>query len=442
MHKQATVWKEATWIFLLSRVVILLVAYLTVSFVPMRSTISPVNYIPLKKCDGVLNCFVLAWWHTDAIHYVEVAYVGYAHHMPLSVFFPLFPLLIRGLGTLFGGSIIADYVAGLVIANLCFYAALMLFYQLLHQDFGHTVARYALIYLAFAPYGLFFFAGYAESLFLLLSLAVFFFLHRGQALDWWLAGLCGGLAALTRPTGIVLIVPFGVLFVQKFIIGTKDHQQVPTDADPSLNAPSTNRTVLPSIGAAAHCARGNAGRAREDTDCTRGNHRWCIFSAIFSMALVPAGLLIYMCYLWITFGNPLVFCVEEAAIWLRYAAFPWVGTFDAIRAIVGLDHYFYSRDLADVAFTLVPLIALIAGWKQLPLHYSLYCAAMVLFVLCEPCQYEGLLSVPRFLLVLFPIVIIFALYSKRSRLTWQLMILCGLFFVVYSMQFASANWVA
>ena len=110
-------------------------------------------------------------------------------------------MLIRALGTLLGGSIMADYAAGIILANVCFYGVLVLFYQLVSKDYGHTVARYALIYLAFDPYGLFFFVGYAESLFLLLTLAVFFFLRRGRALDWWLAGLCGCLAALTRPTG-------------------------------------------------------------------------------------------------------------------------------------------------------------------------------------------------------------------------------------------------
>lgn len=392
IQKQQVAWKEATWIFLLSRLVILLVSFLSVIFLPMHRLVSPVNYIALKKCSNVLNCFSLAWWRTDAVHYVEVAYVGYIHHAPLTVFFPVFPLLIHALGVLFGGSIIADYVAGILIANMCFYGVLVLFYQLLYKDFGHTVAKYALVYLAFAPYSLFFFAGYTESLFLLLSLAVFFFLRRGKALDWWLAGLCGCLAALTRATGIVLLVPFLVIFVQRF------------------------RNYV-------HC-------------------RWCIFNAVLSMALIPAGLLVYMLYLWMHFGNPLIFHVEEAAIWQRYTALPWVGSFDAIKAMIGFDRHFYSRDVADITFTFVPLVALVGGWKRLPLHYSLFSLAMVLFVLCQPCQFEGLMSVPRYLLVIFPIILIFALWSKEKHLTWQLMIPFILFFIINIVQFATYNWVA
>src|SRR5205809_5948610 len=135
--EQKIAWKEATWIFGLSRLIILLFSYLGVTFLRMQLNVSPVNYIVLKECSDNLNCFLLSWWRWDAVHYVEVAYVGYAHHMPLSVFFPLFPLLVHGLGALFGGSILADYTAGIILANICFYGVLVLFYQLLHKEFGY-----------------------------------------------------------------------------------------------------------------------------------------------------------------------------------------------------------------------------------------------------------------------------------------------------------------
>src|SRR5262249_228901 len=149
--------------------------------------------------------------------------------------------------------------------NVCFYGALVLFYQLLYRDFGQTVAKYALIYLAFAPYGLFFFAGYTESLFLLLSLGVFFFLRRGRVLDWWLSGLCGLLAAVTRATGIVLLLALLVIFVQKFFIRVKAINWGLTVDDKSLNTQSMNRNPSSLVGIATHCT------------C-----RWCILNAVLS----------------------------------------------------------------------------------------------------------------------------------------------------------------
>jgi hypothetical protein len=394
--EQRTAWKEASWIFGLSRLIILVVSCLGVTLLHIQEFFSTVRYIVLKPCSSHLSCFLLSWWRWDVIHYVEIAYLGYAHHKPLSAFFPLFPLVIRGLGMLFGGSIMADYAAGILLANGCFYGVLVLFYYLVSKDYGQTVARYALIYLAFDPYGIFFFVGYTESLFLLLSLAVFILLRRGRVLDWWLAGLCGCLAALTRPTGIVLLVPFLVFFVQRFGIGTI---------------------------------------------FTRENWRQKL-NAVFAMALVPAGLLIYMGYLWIIFGNPWVFSIEQTLIWHRSFALPWVGPIGAIKDVLTLDHSFFSRDLADVTFTLIPLTALVVGWKKLPLHYSLFSLVMGLFVLCEPNQFTPLMSVPRFMLVIFPIFILFALWSKDRINAWSLMSFFFIFFVINIMLFVTNIWFA
>lgn len=347
--------------------------------------IIPHQYILSKVCTNITNnipCFLLSWGHWDTVHYVEIAHNGYTI-LSNTVYFPLFPLLIHSVGFLLGGSTIADYAAGLILANGCFYGALVLFYLLVCEDFGHTVAKYALVYLAFAPYALFFFIGYTESLFLLLTLAVFFFLRRGKPLDWWLAGMCGFLAALTRPTGILLIIPFLVLLPCAIRFRPIYH---------------TLNTILP-------------------------------------MAFIPAGLLIYMLYLWITFGNPLLFSAEEALAWQRHTSFPWVGILNAIQGIITQGPY-YVGDTSDLLLTLIPLVALIVGWKQLPLHYSLFSLMMMLFVLCEPHQYEPLLSVPRYLLAAFPIFILFALWSKNRRVAWHLMIPSLLLFLTHITQYA------
>jgi hypothetical protein len=400
VSKQKAAWKEAAWIFGLSRLIILLISYCAVLIFPIHTNYLR-SYIVIGRCSTTITCFLQSWWRWDVVHYVEVAYYGYAYDVSNSAFFPLFPLLIRDLGTLLGGSIIATYAAGLILANICFYGVLVLFYQLLYEDFGHTVAANALFYLAFAPYAIFFFAGYAESLFLLLSLAVFFFLRHGKPLDWWLAGLCGFLATFTRPTGIILLIPFLVLFIQKFGI----------------------RTLL----------------ARENWQQK--------LNALLSMALVPAGLLIYMFYLWIVFGNPLIFSIEQSLVWYRSIAFPWVGTFTAIRLFFQWGPaYFFQRNLSDLFFTLAPLVALIVGWKRLPFHYSLFSLVMMLFTLCYPALGSAvsrpLMAAPRYMLVVFPIFLLFALWSKQPRLAQVLMVTSLIFFAVNIMLFVTQNWVA
>lgn len=391
--KYKTAWKEAAWIFGLSRLTILLSAYLAVTFMPIIPPGSPVMFLGSRKCSFyTLTCFLLSGWRWDAVHYVSIAHDGY-YLTPLTAFFPFFPLLMRGVGFLLGGSIIADYAAGIIIANICFYGALVILYYLVAIDFGHNVAKLALFYLAFAFYGVFFFVGYTESLFLLLTLAAFLFLRRGKPLDWCLAGVCGFLVTLTRPTGIILIIPFLVLFIQKFGL----------------------RTLL-----------------------TRENC-WQKLNALLSMVLIPQGLLIYMLYQWLTLGNAWLFTIEQTRIWRRSLAFPWVGLINAMQ-LVALGGPLIC--LRDTVFTLVPLVALIMGWKSIHLHYRLYSLVMVLFVLCEPNQQDGLLSVPRFCVVIFPIFILFAIWSKYRRVACYLAIPSVIFFIIHTMLFASYNWIA
>jgi hypothetical protein len=402
MGKQKLAWKEAIWIFGLSRLLIIMISYRSVILFPIDDAHIP-SYVVLENCSTNIQCFLQSWWRWDTVHYVEVAYNGYHYDLSNTAFFPLFPLLMHSLGTLLGGSVVADYTAGLILANICFYGALVLFYQLVCEDFDHNIARKALFYLALAPYAIFFFTAYTESLFLLLSLAVFFFLRRGRPLDWWLAGLCGFLAVITRSTGIILLVPFFICILEKFGIHT-------------------------------FVTRENWGQK---------------LNAILSMVLIPSGLLIYMFYLWKSFGNPWLFSIEQTRVWFRSLSFPWMGIFYCIKALF-VSPFLFQQNLADLFFTLMPLTILIIGWKHLPLHYTLFSLAMILYVLCYPVldqqnpdlTYMPLMSVPRYLLVIFPIFILLGQWSKHPRLALILTTTSLILFGVNIVLFVTQRWVA
>ncbi len=104
-------------------------------------------------------------------------------------------------------------VAGYLIANVCFFVAMVLLYQLVRVDFDTPIARRTLWALALFPTSLFFTAVYTESLFLMLSVAA---ILCARIRKWWLAGLLGLLAALTRSHGIFLVIPFAVLWVKQY----------------------------------------------------------------------------------------------------------------------------------------------------------------------------------------------------------------------------------
>ena len=139
--------KEATWVFVLSRFTILLVSYICAVMLPQAGQLLPLH------CTAHIhpNPCLLAWYHYDAIAYASIADSGYAF-TPDVAFFPLWPLLIHIVNfPLEGHFLFSSYVVELLLANICFYFALVLLYCLLYEDFKPSLAKKALYYLAFYP---------------------------------------------------------------------------------------------------------------------------------------------------------------------------------------------------------------------------------------------------------------------------------------------------
>jgi len=150
-----------------------------------------------------ITTFLSSWQQWDAAVYVRIAQFGYQPPFDFA-FFPLFPLLISLIAHLLPGS--WNYLAaGMLLSNAALLGALFIIYQLSGEAAGEQVARRTLLYLCIFPTAFFFFAAYNESLFILLTAGAFLALQRQR---WWLAGLLGGLAALTRSTGVLLIIPY------------------------------------------------------------------------------------------------------------------------------------------------------------------------------------------------------------------------------------------
>ncbi len=390
MRIDKTAWKEAAWTFLLSRLMIIVLTYVGSAYFPLAGGSGRHNCgLNLKDC-------FMSWLRYDVFSYIGVASRGYTSVRD-TAFFPLWPLLIHWLGLPLGGSTTAYYIAGLILANLFFYLALVVFYKLISRAFDAQVAQKALFFLAFYPYALFFFAGYAESLFLLLILGAFLFLQRAGTLDWWLAGLCGYFAAMTRSPGILLGVPFLVVYVQHFLL---------------------------------------PGRFKE----TGWRQKLATFAPLL---LIPLGLVTYMIYLGYTMGNPLLFSVAEATSWHRPFVPPWVGLYYNIRAfLVNIRTFFVPPppNVLDLAFTVIPLIVLALSWRRLPLHYNLFALVMIILPLCY-IQGTTLTAVPRYMIVIFPLIIGIAVW-KRAYVDMLYLALALPLFAFNVILFVNHYWVA
>jgi hypothetical protein len=194
-----------------SRIALLAVGVLSSYLVPSGASLQQGNLFYHQPAVRALEI----WARWDSEWYLLIADQGYDssqyfeqrsvpyERAATAGFLPLYPLLIRWLTPLLGA-----IGAGVVISNLSLVAALLLLYLATAAEAPPEVQRSAglaaCVGLLVFPTSLFLSAVYSESLYLALSLAVFVAARRGRLA---IAGIAGGLAALSRPYGALLVLP-------------------------------------------------------------------------------------------------------------------------------------------------------------------------------------------------------------------------------------------
>lgn len=179
--------------FLVSRAIILL-ALLIARFLVVQVSIRS------RTAIVTAHAGLLSW---DANWYRRIVANGYGHAGRTSVrFFPLYPLLARAVSRLPG---VGTDAALLVVANLGALAAFALIHRLVMVETGdaETAVRSAW-WLAMFPAAFVLSMGYADSLLLVTSLAMFLALRTRH---FAVAALAGLLAGVCRPVGLLLAVP-------------------------------------------------------------------------------------------------------------------------------------------------------------------------------------------------------------------------------------------
>jgi hypothetical protein len=123
-------------------------------------------------------------------------------------YFPLYPLLMRYTGRLFGRSGAAVYLGGIVVSWTAFALAMVALFHLAARDLPRERAEKAVLLAAIFPFSFFFGMVYTESLFLLLTVLSF---HEFRARRWIPGGVFGALATATRVNGILMLPALGWL---------------------------------------------------------------------------------------------------------------------------------------------------------------------------------------------------------------------------------------
>jgi Gpi18-like mannosyltransferase len=144
--------------------------------------------------------FLSPWYRWDSVHYLDIAENGYQREATEnSVWPPIFPFLIRSLS-----GIMPPMQAALFLSTLFAFLAFYLLHVSTSQQWDKVLADRLLFLTAIFPGSFFFMAAYTESLFLFMALGSILSARRRE---WFLAGICGALAALTRQQGVLLILP-------------------------------------------------------------------------------------------------------------------------------------------------------------------------------------------------------------------------------------------
>jgi hypothetical protein len=362
------------------------------------------------------NLLVAPFARWDSVWYLAIAHGGYGHEAARTAFFPLYPLLLRGVGLVIG----SDLVAGVLVSLVGFAVALVLLYRLVALELDHDHARVTVMLLAFCPMAYFFSAVYSESLFLALSLGCILAARTGR---WGVAGLLGGLGAASRNSGITLIVPLVLLF----LYGPRADRPRPLER-------LGWRRVLPRHRVTPALA-------------------WCL--------LVPAGLGAYLAYLALATGDGFApFHVQE--VWYRHFAGPfggvWTGAvaaWDGLRQIVhgpppplyfskaGGDPLMVAgQNLMLFGFLVLGAVAVVGALRRLPVAYGAYALAALALPLSYPVSPQPLASLPRYEVVLFPLFMWGAGWLGRRRLTEPGLAALAVLLGLFTAEFATWRFVA
>lgn len=196
--------RAALLVYVPVRVGLLLLGLLGVGVLPANDPVDVPGW-PASTPSAPWHAVVTSWERQDALWFLRIADSGYAVDDGSAAFFPLFPLLVRGLGWLLGGSLL---LAAYLVANLALVAALTVLHRLTLLELGsELLARRTLLYLAVFPAAVFLFAPYSESLFLALTVGCLYAARRSA---WLPAAALGALASGSRSAGVLLVLPLAV----------------------------------------------------------------------------------------------------------------------------------------------------------------------------------------------------------------------------------------
>lgn len=345
-------------------------------------TISLFNFYPFKDASFLnVNNLLTLFFRWDSLHYQQIAINGYDKIN--SVFFPLYPILVRVLSYITG-----PLWSGFLISWIFLALSIFIFYKILELKYDDERSRQKTIaLLLFSPFALFFTAFYTESLFLFLLL---FFFYSLQKKKWLTASLIAFLACLTKNIGIFLLPVYLFEYWQNY-----KHKTGGLDI---------NKRLYNS----------------------------------FIILLAPA---IYGIFCYLKFGNPISFITEQSN-WTSHAfMFPWVSLkkyyLFLTKDYLGNYYALYQIFFKEIGAFIILLITAIYLWIKHEWSYAIFGSLMALLFLCM----TPMTSVNRYVIIFFPLYTSLNGIFKKD-LNWFILFFLSFIYFVFNLYiFSHGAWV-
>lgn len=304
---------------------------------------------------------LLGW---DAGWYEAIARSGYRPlgHQALR-FFPLFPLLGRALATLPG---VSAGAALLVVANGSALVGTALLRVLVRRETGDArLADRSAWLVSLVPPAVVLVMGYAEATLLVCTVGCFLAIRTGVGRGrvpgaagprWWVAAVLGLAAGLTRPLGLLLVVPVAVEAARRW----------------------------------------------------RGARTSERLAAAAAVGAPVAGTAIFLGWSWGVFGDALL------PLRVQTQAGHHGGLSDPLRTLVddarGVFHHHFGTAL-HVPWVVLAVVLVVVCWRRLPACYGAFATAVVVVALSG----TNLDSFERYAMSAFPLVIAGASLTAEPR---------------------------
>lgn len=313
--------------------------------------------LPIQK--NFLGLF--AFSNFDGEHYISIARQGYGFGE--HAFFPLYPLLITIFGKILGSTLLSFNIAGIFISLISLFIGLIGFFKLVNIDFSEKITKLSVIFLLLFPTSFYFASVYTESLFFALAVWSFVFARKGK---WFYASILGLLLTATRFVGLII---FPALLLEWYL--------------------------------------------------QAGNKKELLKKFPYSILLIPAGLLGYMCYLLKSIGLPFAFYNELSSFGEQRSShlitLPQVYYRYIVKILPALNFSYFPVAFVTVFEFFIGIVYLgvsILAFFRVRLSYAVF----LLFGYLIPTFSGSFSSLPRYVLVLFPVYILAAKYFEKRRL--------------------------